>query len=298
MKKKLLILAGDGIGPEVMNEVKKIIVWFNKNKSTDFDITEELAGGISFDKHGTPITDKVMKIALESDAVLLGAVGGPKWDKLEFSKKPERALLRLRKDLELFANLRPAICFKELANASTLKPEVVSDLDIKVVKRPESLAQDTSNVVTAVKHAYHELKEDYDIIILLQPTAPFRTAKDLDAIVQIFEDNESVENIVSVVPMDDIHPARMYNMSFDKELIPFIPNTETLRRQDLVPVYYRNGCFYAIRTNAFFRENAFMISNKRAYVMDPNWLVNIDTIRDFKLATVLYDDWKNEIADY
>ncbi|MFZ9152498.1 MAG: 3-isopropylmalate dehydrogenase [Candidatus Fonsibacter ubiquis] len=134
MKKKLLILAGDGIGPEVMNEVKKIIVWFNKNKSADFEITEELAGGISFDKLGEPITDKVMKIALESDAVLLGAVGGPKWDKLEFSKKPERALLRLRKDLELFANLRPAICFKELANASTLKPEIVSDLDIMIVR--------------------------------------------------------------------------------------------------------------------------------------------------------------------
>ena len=134
MKKKLLILAGDGIGPEVMNEVKKIILWFNKNKSSDFDIIEELAGGISFDKHGAPITDKVMDIAIASDAVLLGAVGGPKWDKLEFSKKPERALLRLRKDLELFANLRPAICFKELANASTLKPEIVSDLDIMIVR--------------------------------------------------------------------------------------------------------------------------------------------------------------------
>ena len=134
MKKRLLILAGDGIGPEVMNEVKKIITWFNKNKSADFEITEELAGGISFDKNGTPITDKVMEIAMASDAVLLGAVGGPKWDKLEFSKKPERALLRLRKDLELFANLRPAICFKELANASTLKPEVVSDLDIMIVR--------------------------------------------------------------------------------------------------------------------------------------------------------------------
>ena len=134
MKKKLLILAGDGIGPEVMNEVKKIIAWFNKNKSTNFDITEELAGGTSFDKHGTPITDKVMEVAMASDAVLLGAVGGPKWDKLEFSKRPERALLRLRKDLELFANLRPAICFKELANASTLKPEIVSDLDIMIVR--------------------------------------------------------------------------------------------------------------------------------------------------------------------
>ena len=117
-----------GMEVDLINEV------INKNKSSDFDITEELAGGISFDKHGTPITDKVMEVAMASDAVLLGAVGGPKWDKLEFSKRPERALLRLRKDLELFANLRPAICFKELANASTLKPEVVSDLDIMIVR--------------------------------------------------------------------------------------------------------------------------------------------------------------------
>ena len=134
MKKKILILAGDGIGPEVMNEVKKIILWFNKNKKTDFDITEELAGGISYDKHGTPLTESVLNLALQSDAVLLGAVGGPKWDKLEFSKKPERALLRLRKDLKLFANLRPAICFKELSSASTLKPEIVSDLDIMIIR--------------------------------------------------------------------------------------------------------------------------------------------------------------------
>jgi 3-isopropylmalate dehydrogenase len=134
VKKKILILAGDGIGPEVMNEVKKIILWFNKNKKTEFDITEELAGGISYDKHGTPLTDSVLNLALQSDAVLLGAVGGPKWDKLEFSKKPERALLRLRKDLKLFANLRPAICFKELSSASTLKPEIVSDLDIMIIR--------------------------------------------------------------------------------------------------------------------------------------------------------------------
>ena len=134
MKKKILILAGDGIGPEVMNEVKKIILWFNENKKTGFDITEELAGGISYDKHGTPLTDSVLNLAIQSDAVLLGAVGGPKWDQLEFSKKPERALLRLRKDLKLFANLRPAICFKELSSASTLKPEIVSDLDIMIIR--------------------------------------------------------------------------------------------------------------------------------------------------------------------
>ena len=133
-KRKFLLLPGDGIGPEVIGEVKKIINWFNKNKSLDFEIEEELVGGASYEKHGTPITDEVFYKALESEAVILGAVGGPKWDDLEFSKKPERALLKLRKELKLFANLRPAICFKQLVDASSLKPDLVSDLDIMFVR--------------------------------------------------------------------------------------------------------------------------------------------------------------------
>ena len=133
-KRKILLLPGDGIGPEVVGEVKKIIQWFNSNKSLDFEIDEDLAGGASYDKHGTPITDEVFYKALESEAVILGAVGGPKWDKLEFAKKPERALLKLRKELKLFANLRPAICFKQLIDASTLKPEIISGLDIMIVR--------------------------------------------------------------------------------------------------------------------------------------------------------------------
>ncbi len=133
-KRKFLLLPGDGIGPEVVGEVKKIIHWFNKNKSLDFEIDEGLAGGVSYDKHGTPITDEVFYKALECEAVILGAVGGPKWDHVEFSKKPERALLKLRKELKLFANLRPAICFKQLVDASTLKPEIVSGLDIMIVR--------------------------------------------------------------------------------------------------------------------------------------------------------------------
>ncbi len=133
-KRKFLLLPGDGIGPEVVGEVKKIIQWFNKNKSLDFEIDEDLAGGASYDKHGTPITDEVFYKALECEAIILGAVGGPKWDDVEFSKKPERALLKLRKELKLFANLRPAICFKQLVDASTLKPEIVSGLDIMIVR--------------------------------------------------------------------------------------------------------------------------------------------------------------------
>ena len=132
--RKLLLLPGDGIGPEVMREVKKIIEWFNKNKSLDFKIEEDLVGGASYDKHKNPITDEVFYKALESEAVILGAVGGPKYDNLEFSKRPERALLKLRKELKLFANLRPAICFKQLVEASPLKPEIISGLDIMIVR--------------------------------------------------------------------------------------------------------------------------------------------------------------------
>ncbi len=133
-KRKILLLPGDGIGPEVIAEVRKIIEWLNNNRSLDFEIDEDLVGGAAYDKHGTPITDEVFYKALESQAVVLGAVGGPKWDNLEFSKKPERALLKLRKELKLFANLRPAICFKQLVDASSLKPEIVSGLDIMIVR--------------------------------------------------------------------------------------------------------------------------------------------------------------------
>ena len=133
-KRKFLLLPGDGIGPEVIGEVKKIITWFNVNKSLDFDMEEALVGGASYDKHGTPITDEVFYKSLECEAVILGAVGGPKYDNLDFSKRPERALLKLRKELKLFANLRPAICFKQLVEASTLKPEIVSGLDIMIVR--------------------------------------------------------------------------------------------------------------------------------------------------------------------
>ena len=133
-KKTVLLLPGDGIGPEIMNEVKKIVTWFNVNKKLELETSDDLVGGCSFDEEGTPLTDKVLFKAMDSDAVLLGAVGGPKWDNLDFSKKPERALLRLRKEMRLFANLRPAICFSELVSASTLKPEIIADLDIIIVR--------------------------------------------------------------------------------------------------------------------------------------------------------------------
>mgnify|MGYP003624827811 FL=1 len=132
--KSLLILPGDGIGPEAMGEVRRIVDWMEKNRAVSFDIDEDLVGGSSIDKHGVPVTDEVVAKAQNVDAVLLGAVGGPKWDNFDFSIKPERGLLRLRKDLELFANLRPAVCFDALVDASSLKPELVSGLDIMIVR--------------------------------------------------------------------------------------------------------------------------------------------------------------------
>ena len=132
--KKILVLAGDGIGPEVMRQVRRVIDWLDARGRMHFEITEGLVGGCSYDAHGTPLTDETMRQATESDAVLLGAVGGPKWDSLPFDKKPERGLLRLRKDMALFANLRPALVFDALADASTLKTELVKGLDIMIVR--------------------------------------------------------------------------------------------------------------------------------------------------------------------
>jgi 3-isopropylmalate dehydrogenase len=134
MTKTLLLLPGDGIGPEVMAEVERLIAWFNAKAGTKFETARDLVGGASYDKHGAPATEAMMKKALEADAVLFGAVGGPAYAKVPYDKRPEAALLRLRKDLGLFANLRPALCFDGLKESSTLKPEIVAGLDIMIVR--------------------------------------------------------------------------------------------------------------------------------------------------------------------
>jgi 3-isopropylmalate dehydrogenase len=132
--KKLLVLPGDGIGVEVMDEVIKLINWMAQNKSISFDVTKRLVGGAAYDEEGDSISDSTMDEALKADAVLFGAVGGSKWDNVERSKRPEAALLRLRKDLDLFANLRPAVVFDALANSSSLKLDIVKGLDILILR--------------------------------------------------------------------------------------------------------------------------------------------------------------------
>jgi len=133
-KIKLLILPGDGIGPEAVDEVKKIIDFLNKKNCFSIIVEEDLVGGACLDKNKVPIKEETIEKAKKSDAVLLGAVGGPKWDNLPFEQRPEQGLLKLRSDLELFANLRPAISFEPLIHASSLKPEIIKDLDILIVR--------------------------------------------------------------------------------------------------------------------------------------------------------------------
>ena len=131
---KLLLLPGDGIGPEVMEEVKKLIAWMNAHGMGSFATEEALVGGSCYDAHKVAVTDATMALAQAADAVLFGAVGGPKWDKVPFEVRPEAGLLRLRKELGLFANLRPAICYAPLAESSSLKRDVVEGLDIMIVR--------------------------------------------------------------------------------------------------------------------------------------------------------------------
>src|SRR6516165_5048271 len=131
---KLLLLPGDGIGPEVMAEVKRLIDWINAQGIAQFATEQGLVGGAAYDASQKSITDATMAQAKAADAVIFGAVGGPKWDNVPYDVRPEAGLLRLRKDLGLFANLRPAVCYPALADASALKREIVEGLDIMIVR--------------------------------------------------------------------------------------------------------------------------------------------------------------------
>ena len=129
-----MILPGDGVGPEVVKETLRVVDWLAKNKNISFNIKEGLVGGASYDKFGTPITDETLADAMDADAILFGAVGGPKYDKVDFEKRPENGLLRLRKEMDLFANLRPAMVFPSLVDASSLKSEIILGLDLLILR--------------------------------------------------------------------------------------------------------------------------------------------------------------------
>lgn len=134
MPHKLMMLPGDGIGPEVLAEVQKLITWINANTGTQIETVDGLIGGQSIDEFGEPFTDETLEACRDCNAIIMGSVGGPKWDSVEYNLRPEAGLLKLRKELDLFANLRPAIVFDALIDASSLKPDIVKDLDILIVR--------------------------------------------------------------------------------------------------------------------------------------------------------------------
>ena len=134
VNKDILFLPGDGIGPEVCEEAKKVLLSVNELFGLDFKVSEELVGGDAFEKTGNPLPNQTLEAAKSADAILLGAVGGPVWDDLDYELRPERALLGLRSELDLFANLRPAILSKHLSDSSSLKSEKVQDLDLLIVR--------------------------------------------------------------------------------------------------------------------------------------------------------------------
>ena len=131
---KVLLLAGDGIGPEIVAEAEKVLVLFNEKLNLGMQLDHAKVGGSAIDEFGVPLPDSTLEKAKASDAILLGAVGGPKWDSIDMAIRPEKGLLGLRSNLELFGNLRPAILYPQLADASSLKPEIVSGLDILIVR--------------------------------------------------------------------------------------------------------------------------------------------------------------------
>lgn len=132
--KQILLLPGDGIGPEVVAQARRVLEWAGTASGTQFTFDEALLGGAAYDAVGTPFPAETLEKAKKADAILLGAVGGPQWEALDYSVRPERGLLGIRKELDLFANLRPAMCFAALADASSLKPEIISGLDILIVR--------------------------------------------------------------------------------------------------------------------------------------------------------------------
>ena len=221
----------------------------------------------------------------------LGSKGVPGKNIIKFDGKP---LIQYAVDCALNSNLLDKIIIN--SDDQSILDTVDDKNSERIIKelRPKELGSDNSSIVDVVLHTLTQIKDKYDLVILLQVTSPLRTSQDIKEIVELFTKDEKLEGVVSVVPMDDMNPARMYELGSDSDLKPLMKEAEATRRQDLKPVYYRNGCFYAVKTEVLVQQKTFMPTYKRAYVMNPDHLLNIDSFRDVKLAEVLIKAWKNK----
>jgi CMP-N,N'-diacetyllegionaminic acid synthase len=187
---------------------------------------------------------------------------------------------------------------KTIVNTDSEKiAAVASQYGATVMMRPEELASDEAPMVPVINHVLDTLKEQgetFDLIVLLQVTSPLRTGKNIDEVLTMFKNDPSLDGVISVIAMDDVHPARMYKLDDDLKMAPLYPELETVRRQDIPPVYYRNGCIYAVRTTAFVSQKTLMPENKKAYIMPSDWLANIDSERDLVIAEALIKLWKQQ----
>ncbi len=175
--------------------------------------------------------------------------------------------------------------------------DIVKKYHCNYLKRSSKNAQDTSTIEPVIFEVLDQLKSDFDIIVLLQPTAPIREGKDIDEVIKLFIENKKLECVVSVVELNDIHPARMYNLDESFKMLPLNKNLEKRRRQDLPSVFLRNGAIYAVKVSEFLKDKTLIRENKKAYVMPESKWLNIDTPRDLLFAEVMIKEWKMQKKD-
>lgn len=170
--------------------------------------------------------------------------------------------------------------------------EVGKVYNCKTLKRSSENAQDHSKIDAVIKEVLNSLDSDFDLIMLLQPTSPIREPEDIDNVIRMFEEDDSLESVVSLVELEDIHPARMYQLDDHYEMIPLEPKLERKRRQDLKPVYLRNGAIYATKVSSFLSSGKIISDRKKGYVMPESKWSNVDTERDLLITETLIKEWK------
>jgi CMP-N,N'-diacetyllegionaminic acid synthase len=179
---------------------------------------------------------------------------------------------------------------------------VARNFGAPVIMRPAELATDQAPMLPVLFHALElatkEQQMDFDLVVLLQTTSPLRSAEDVDNVIEMFEEDLELDGVISVIELKDIHPGLMYTLDSDQTMHCVLPNCEAVNRQNMPPVYYRNGCIYAVRPKAMIRENSLMVKNKKAYVMPTEWHANIDEEADFLNAATLFKRWKETLCIY